>query len=161
MRIPEPSGNFGEDKSILGKTKKSGDKRIAKGVQKDAVNQNAFLRELDGAVEEQVKRSLDELIKDLDDQAKVVEKVRTFGELEKYKKMVKDFMQEVIKKIYTVKISDSSKLMQKRKKVYMMVEQIDAELAKMTNEVLVGQSSGITLLSTLDRIRGLLVDMYS
>lgn len=161
MRIPEPTGNYGEDKSVLGKTKKTGDKRIAKGVQKDVVNQNAFLKELDGAVEEQVKRSLDELIKDLDEQAKVVDKVRTFGELEKYKKMVKDFMQEVIKKIYAVKVSDSSKLMHKRKKVYMMVEQVDAELAKMTRDVLAGHSAGMSLLSALDRVRGLLVDMYS
>ena len=161
MRIHQPSGSFGDDRQQIGKTKKSQDKRSAKHVDREKVNESSFLKQLDSAAEDQIKKSLDELIEELSEQAKVLEKHRTFEELEKYKGLVKSFMDQAIKKIYNIKVSDSSKFMVKRKKVYIMVEQVDAELEKLTKQVLEKQAEGMDILATLDRIRGILVDMYS
>jgi uncharacterized protein YaaR (DUF327 family) len=161
MRIPEPTGQFGDAKGPVGKAKRSSDKGAARHVSRDSVNELNFLKELDNAAEEQVKRSLDELIEDLTDQAQVLEKRRTFEELDKYKKMVKVFMQTAIQKIYSVKVSDSSKLMSKRKKVYILVERVDAELEQLTKQILDRQAAGLDLLAVLERIKGILVDMYS
>jgi len=155
----EPDGRFGDGKPI-GKSKRS-DKNTARHVSRDSVNDLNFLKELDNAAEEQVKRSLDELINDLTEQAKVLEKHRTFEELDKYKKMVKEFMKQAVSKIYSVKVSDSSKLMIKRKKVYVLVEKVDTELERLTKQVLDKNSPSIDLLATLERIKGILVDMYS
>ncbi len=161
MKVPEPSGKFGEPKIQMGKAKKSGEKRAAKGVSKDSVYEVNFLKELDNATEEQIKKTLDELIEELDKQAKVLEKHRTFEELEKYKKMVRDFMEQAIKKIYNVKVSESSKIMVKRKKVFVLVERVNAELEELTKKVLLKQAETIELLASLEKIKGLLVDMYS
>ncbi len=161
MKVPEPSNKFGNTKIDLGKLKKSGEKRAAKGVSKDSVYEVNFLKELDTALEEQIKKSLDELIKELDEQAKILEKHRTFEELEKYKKMVRDFMDQAIKKIYSVKVSESSKIMIKRKKVFVLVERVNAELEDLTKKVLEKQTPTLDLLASLEKIKGLLVDMYS
>jgi uncharacterized protein YaaR (DUF327 family) len=158
MRVNEPDSRFG-DKQI-GKSKKS-DKNAARHVSRDSVNEMNFMKELDNAAEEQVKRSLDQLIENLAEQAKVLEKHRTFEELDKYKKMVKEFMKQAISKIYAVKVSDSSKLMAKRKKVYILVEKVDAELERLAIQVLDKNAPSIDMLATLERIKGILVDMYS
>jgi uncharacterized protein len=161
MRVFEPSGQFGDSKGRIGKMRKSSDKGIAGHVSRDSVNTASFLEELDNAAEEQLKKSLDELIGELAGQAEVLERRRTFEELEKYKKMVKNFMDKAVRMIFTVKVSDSSKIMIKRKKVYMLVEMVDAELEKLTKQVLEKQSAGLDLLATLEKIKGILIDMYS
>ena len=161
MRVNEPSGKFGDGKTRLGKLKKSSDKGIAGHVSRDSVNTASFMAELDGAAEDQIKKSLDELIGELSGQAKVLERHRTFEELDKYKQMVKNFMDKAVRMIYNVKVSDSSKIMIKRKKVYMLVELVDAELEKLTKQVIDKQSPGLDLLATLEKIKGILVDMYS
>ncbi len=160
MRVQQ-TGGFADDKARLEKTKKKAENKGVKGVFKDVVNESNFMKELDGAAEEQVKQSLDQLLEDLSEQAKVLANHRTFEELDKYKKLVRNFMDTAVKKIYAVKISDSSKLMVKRKKVYVIVEQVDAELEKLTVAMLSKQAESLDLLATLDRIRGMLVDMYS
>jgi len=160
MRIQQ-AGGFNDDKARLEKAKKKNEQRGVKGATKDTVNEMNFMKELDNAGEEQVKYTLDQLIEELSVQAKVLTNHRTFEELDKYKKLVKNFMDTAIKKIYSVKVSDSSKLMIKRKKVYVIVEMVDKELEKLTLEMLGKHSDTIDFLGTLDKIRGMLVDMYS
>jgi len=161
MKIYETSGQYEDNKLNLGKTKRSSAKRAPHEIGRDKVNSMNFMKELDDATEEQVKKSLDQLIEELSEQAKVLADHRTFEELNKYKGLVKSFMEQAIQKIYNVKVSDSSKLMIKRKKVYVMVEMVDAELEKLTQKILYQHADSIDILSALDKIRGLLVDMYS
>jgi len=161
MRIEQPGGMFGDPSGKMDKSKKAGEKGRAKHVSRDSVNASNFSKQLDNVAEEQLKKSLDELIEELGEQAKVLEKRRTFDELEKYKGLVKSFMETAIKKIYAIKVSDSSKLMTKRKKVYVIVEKVDAELEMLTRQILNRQAPSMDILATLDRIRGMLVDMYS
>ncbi len=161
MKIYEPSGQYGDNKLNIGKAKKSSSKRAPHEIARDKVNPMNFLKELDDATEEQVKKSLDQLIEELSQQAKILAEHRTFDELNKYKTLVKDFMKQAIQKIYSVKVSDSSKFMIKRKKVYIMVEMVDVELEKLTQKILNQHAETIEILSALDKIRGMLVDMYS
>ena len=162
MRIEQPFRSPGDDEKYrLSKGKKIDAKSGAQSVRKDMASDVNFLKELDGAVEEQVKMSLDQLVEEINQQAKNLANHRTFEELEKYKKMVKSFMDQAVRKIYTVKVSDSSKLMVKRKKVYIMVQQVDTELEKITLDLIQKQAEGLDLLAALEKINGLLVDMYS
>lgn len=162
MRIEQPFRSpKDDDKTRMSKGKKVGEKKGVQEVRRDTVNNANFLKELDGAVEEQVKMSLDQLVEEIDLQGKTLAKHRTFEELEKYKKMVKNFMTQAVKKIYEVKVSDSSKLMIKRKKVYIMVQQVDKELEKITLDLIKKQAESLDLLAALEKINGMLVDMYS
>ncbi|MCE5300342.1 MAG: YaaR family protein [Spirochaetia bacterium] len=161
MRITDPGHNYDNEKARFVKDKKIAEKRGVHGARRDMANDVNFMKELDGAVEEQLKRSLDELVDEIKEQAKTLTSHRTFDELEKYKKMVKSFMEQAVRKIYAVKVSDSSKLMSKRKKVYIIVEAVDKELEKITTQLLSGQSETLDFLASLERINGMLVDMYS
>jgi hypothetical protein len=42
-----------------------------------------------------------------------------------------------------------------------LVEKVDEELEKLTAQILNSQEETLDLLATIDRIRGILVDMYS
>jgi uncharacterized protein YaaR (DUF327 family) len=162
MRINEPFRPLGDDdKPRLNKNKRIAGRKESKSVGRDVVNNLNFMKELDNAAEEQLKMSLDQLVEEINGQAKQLAHHRTFEELDKYKKMVKSFMDQAIKKIYTIRISDSSKLMIKRKKVYIIVDMVDRELEKLTKMLLESQSDSLDILAALDRIRGMLVDMYS
>jgi|GEM_PF-148386 uncharacterized protein YaaR (DUF327 family) len=162
MRINDPFRPLGDDdKPRMNKNKRISVKRGAKSFSRDTVNDANFMKQLDNAAEEQVKLSLDQLVEEINSQAKNLAQHRTFGELDKYKKMVKSFMEQAIRKIYTVKVSDSSKIMIKRKKVYIIVDMVDKELEKLTKALLESQSDSLDILAALDRIRGMLVDMYT
>jgi uncharacterized protein YaaR (DUF327 family) len=162
MRINEPFRPLGDDdKPRLNKNRRIAGRKGARSVGRDMVNNLNFMKELDNAAEEQIKLSLDQLIEEINGQAKQLAHHRTFEELDKYKKMVKSFMDQAIRKIYTVKVSDSSKLMINRKKVYIIVDLVDKELEKLTKMMLESQADSLDILAALDRIRGMLVDMYS
>ena len=161
MKVNQPAGRYDDAKSLTGKSKKIGEKKASHEISRDKVNSMDFTKQMDTATEDQLKRSLDELIEELAEQAKVLLQHRTFEELNKYSKLVKSFMEDAIKKIYSVKISDSSKLMIKRKKVYVIVERVNEELELLTKKILSANSDAIEILSALDKIRGMLVDMYS
>jgi uncharacterized protein YaaR (DUF327 family) len=162
MRINDPFRPLGdEEKARMSKNRKIGQKTAPQGARRDMANSADFLKELDGAAEEQVKMSLDRLVEEIGEQAKHLIDHRTFEELDKYKKLVKNFMNEAIKKIYAVKVSDSSKMMIKRKKVYIVVEKVDKELEKLTIDLIMKQTDGLDLLAALEKISGMLVDMYS
>jgi uncharacterized protein YaaR (DUF327 family) len=70
-------------------------------------------------------------------------------------------MKKAVEKIYKVNFSDSSKIMIQRKKVFVLVEKVDVELEKLTAQLLTAHSDSMDLLAAIDRIRGMLVDMYS
>lgn len=162
MRVFDTAG-MPHEKNVggTGKNKKTDEKKGAKFISRDKVNEMTFMKQLTDATEEQVKKSLDQLIEELSEQAKVLVKKRTFTELDKYKSLVKNFMKKAVEKMYTVKFSDSSKVMARRKKVYVLVELVDAEMEKLTAQILNSQEESLDILATIDRIRGILVDMYS
>jgi uncharacterized protein YaaR (DUF327 family) len=47
-----------------------------------------------------------------------------------------------------------------KQKIYTVTKIIDERLLKLTEHLMKNQASNINLLSTLDEIRGLLVDLY-
>ncbi|HDT15556.1 MAG TPA: DUF327 family protein [Firmicutes bacterium] len=160
MRVFDASGSFDRNIGPAG-SKKASEKKSSKGVSRDKVNESNFTQQLHDAAEDQAKRSLDELLEELSRQAEVLAKRRTFTELDKYKALVKNFMKNVIEKIYSVSFSDSSKYMVKRKKVFVLVEKVDEELEKLTSQFLTSQAETMDLLAVIDRIKGMLVDMYT
>ncbi|MBN2754965.1 MAG: YaaR family protein [Candidatus Goldbacteria bacterium] len=162
MRVFDAAG-MPHDKNVggTGRNKKAEEKRGTKFIARDKVNEMNFMKQLTDATEDQVKKNLDQLIEELSEQAKVLVKRRTFTELDKYKSLVKNFMKKAVETMYTVKFSDSSKVMARRKKVYVLVEKVDEELEKLTAQILNSQEETLDLLATIDRIRGILVDMYS
>jgi uncharacterized protein YaaR (DUF327 family) len=162
MRVFDASGSsFEKNVGGPGKNKKVAEKKGSKEISRDRVNEASFMQQLNDATDDQLKKSLDKLLEELTEQAQVLAKKRTFTEMDKYKSLVKNFMKKAVEKIYKVNFSDSSKIMIQRKKVFVLVEKVDVELEKLTAQLLTAHSDSMDLLAAIDRIRGMLVDMYS
>ena len=88
---------------------------------------------------------------------KLAEKV-DIKELRAYKKLISDFMDEAVRN--TRKFSKQSFLDRRgRHKVYAVIKQINEELDDLTREVLAGQKDRLKILTKLDGIKGLILDI--
>lgn len=77
-----------------------------------------------------------------------------------YKNSVKNFMNFIIKHSYDMEQFESSRSIKKRKKFY-TIKVIDEKLEQLAAGVLYNQKAQIELLSRIDEINGLLVDLLT
>ena len=115
-----------------------------------------FLEELKEVHGEQVKAKLDELLDMIDDQGQRLAEHRTFKELVKYKKMVKNFINEAVEKMYQLEENYSPM----QGKVQTIVKSVDTSLEDLTEMIVDKQSAQLDILAQLDEVRGLLIDLY-
>ncbi len=126
-------------------------------LQKATGKKDTFLEEFKKIHGEQITSKLDDLLELIDEQGEKLSQHRTFEELVRYKKMVGNFVEEAINKMYQLKEDYSSV----KGKLYSLVETVDESLEELTEVVLSEQESQIEVLAKLDEIRGLLVDLYT
>lgn len=121
---------------------------------------SVFLEELDTVQTAHAKKVLDEILRDVDEVGKALIGVPTYPNLLQYKEKVKEFMEEVLERLYRPKERIGRSLLA-RQKVYTLIERIDQELDALTEDLLKSQTKQIDLASKVDGIRGMLVDLYS
>jgi uncharacterized protein YaaR (DUF327 family) len=138
---------------VKGKGKK------AKKTQQGSVNivQSRFYDELQFAQTENLHLEFDKLIDAITEQGKKFYRNPTQELLKIYKSMVKDFLEYVTEHMFGVEHYTGGKMKQK---IYTVAKIIDKKLQALTQLVLSQQMQNIELLSTLDEIRGLLIDLY-
>ena len=112
--------------------------------------------ELGSARTEQLHLEFEELVEEIARQGKRFAKNPTQELLILYKSMVKDFLQYVTKHMLQVEHRAGGKLKQK---LYSVTTVIDKKLEDLTAQVMSQQANNIQLLSTLDEIRGILIDL--
>ncbi|MGB9809704.1 MAG: YaaR family protein [Caldanaerobacter sp.] len=146
MRVNEvrPSKVISEVKNEVSKTYKVGRKF-----------NEAFEKELDKVYKER----LSEILSEIDEAADKLKENLNLKDLLRYKKLVKKFLQEATSNMLKYTKKEHVDL-RGRKKIYSLVEKVDEELEKLTEEFL-KESKKIELLKMIDDIRGLLVDIYS
>ena len=153
MRIEGPQGMFGD---ALPKDKV--DKR------KKAANTGglspppSFVEELKAAVTEESvdDANFDALIGDVDTSGRELMAKQDEENLKKYKNAVKRFLTAAVKKAYRVKVVEGRG---PNPKLYVHIEKIEAKLADLTREVLASQKNPLRLLSSIEELRGLLLDL--
>ncbi len=129
----------------------------SKDSSKIKVKKDTFLEELKRIHGQQTTSKLDELLELIDEQGEKLSKHRTFDELVRYKKMIGNFIEEAVNKMYHLN-EDYSAV---KGKLYSLVETVDESLEDLTEIVLSEQESQIEILDKLDEIRGLLIDLYT
>jgi len=144
----------GKDKKKITVKKKSG-KHVQ---QKVDVVQSRFYDELKIAETENVHIGFENLVEEINKQGKKFAQNPTYEELKIYKSMVVEFMKHVTDHMLTVEHRTGGSPM--RQKIYTVTKLIDKKLDALTKLVLTQQAQNITLLATLDEIRGLLIDLY-
>ncbi|MEW6202217.1 MAG: YaaR family protein [bacterium] len=107
-----------------------------------------------------IRGELDSLIRQIDEQAQLIEKSLTFETLETYRTLVQKFVHIAIHELYEVeeKLSVSKT---GKQKALVIVKKINTALEELTSEFLGRQVNLINFMGRIDQIRGLLIDLYS
>lgn len=91
--------------------------------------------------------------------SKLVES-RTVENLRKYKKVVKEFLSDVVNN--GLQIKDQNGFSQNGSaRTYKLVKEVDQKLVDVTNAVLDKEKTGIDLLGMVGEIRGMLINLYT
>ncbi|OKL36355.1 YaaR family protein [Domibacillus mangrovi] len=110
--------------------------------------QNAALEKMNG------------MMKDIETQGEKLAEHRTIDDLRKYKKMVKEFMEEAVNS--GLQLEEQRGFNRRgRTKVYKIVKEVDSRLTQLANDVINKEKSQLDILSKVGEIRGLLINIYT
>jgi len=144
----------GRDKKSISIKKKKEKKPAAPAIN---LLQGRFFDELKFAETEELHLEFDRLVDEITKQGKKFSKNPTIALLKTYKSMIKEFLQYATDNMFRVEHYTGGRLKQK---IYTVTKIIDKKLSALTKLILSQQEHNINLLSTLDEIRGLLIDLY-
>lgn len=105
------------------------------------------------------REEMEKLLEKIDEQGARLSKTPTFDELRSYRELVKNFVNEAVSRMYSIR-SRSGWDRFGRQKVYTTVRKIDDELEKMAEKIRIGQADSLSIVAGQDAIRGMLVDLY-
>ena len=103
---------------------------------------------------------LEELMKGITLQGERLARYRSFKDLAKYKRLVKDFIKEAVNYGLDLKHSHSFNFQGNSRKLT-LVEEIDEKLVALTELVLEQEKRSLGLLDLIGEIKGLLINLYS
>ncbi len=110
--------------------------------------------------DEQAYAKLDKLMRDIDDQGKVLSESRTVDDLRKYKALVKEFMEDAVK--LGLSLEERRGFNRRgRTKIYKIVKEVDRKLLDLTDSVLKKEKKGLDILDMVGEIKGLIVNIYA
>ena len=99
-------------------------------------------------------------VAEIETQGKKLADTHSVENLRKYKKMVKDFMEDAIKN--GLELTEHRGFNQRGStKVYKLVKEVDKKLIDLTNEVLDKEKKGLGILDLVGEIKGMLINLYT
>jgi uncharacterized protein len=99
-------------------------------------------------------------MREIEDQGKKLVDTRSVENLKKYKKLVKDFMEDAVKN--GLELKEHRGFSQRgSSKIYKLVKEVDSKLIDLTNTVLDKEKTGIDLLGLVGEIQGMLINIYT
>lgn len=107
-----------------------------------------------------VMAKLQKLMGDIDDQGAVLAESQTVDDLRKYKKLVREFLDESVKNALALEERRGFNR-RGRTKIYKIVTEVDKKLLELTDAVLQKQEKGLRILDLVGEIKGLLINVYA
>ncbi|MFC7061743.1 YaaR family protein [Halobacillus seohaensis] len=121
-------------------------------------------KSFDSLVQSQTKQlqevQLNQLMKSISTQGERVARFRSFRDLAKYKRLIKDFLEEAVQFGLNVKQSHSFD-MDGRSRKLTIIESVDERLAELTDAIMDQEKKSIDLLGIIGEIKGLLINLYT
>jgi len=109
--------------------------------------------------QERRKKSEEQLNKMIDDIKKRGSKLittKTYVDVIMYKKMIKEYLESILKFMYETKKDISFWQTQ----YFITVDTVDNKLEELTKSLLLDEKDNINIASTIDEIQGMIVDIY-
>jgi uncharacterized protein YaaR (DUF327 family) len=100
------------------------------------------------------------MMKEIETQGEKLAEHRTIDDLRKYKKMVKEFMEEAVNN--GLQLEEQRGFNRRgRTKVYKIVKEVDSRLTQLANDVINKEKSHLDILGKVGEIQGLLINIYT
>ena len=110
--------------------------------------------------EEVLYAKMTKMMQDIEDQGKILSTSQTVEDLKKYKKLVKEFLDDAVNN--GLKLEEQRGFNRRgRTKVYKIVKEVDSKLIDLTNVVLDKEKNGLKILNMVGEIQGLIINMYT
>ena len=134
----------------------------AKGASKPSqVTESTSFTEIMGQKRDaaQIERFNQRLV-DIENQGKKLAEHRTVEDLNKFKKLVKDLMDDAVK--FGLKLEEKQGFTRRGKsKIYKIIKEVDKKLLDITDATLDKQKSNLDILAMVGEIKGLIVNIYT
>ncbi len=124
-----------------------------------AGGQQSFEQSFSASGREQYEQTIAELAKKIDEQGAQLAKKINIGELDRYRALVSDLLSEVVSHAYAFN-KENTFDPRGRRKVYATIQKINEKLEEMAGDILHGNQDALRILSMIDDIRGLIVDIF-
>lgn len=109
--------------------------------------------------QQDIETRLNKLMSDIERQGENLSKTMDIRELKNYKKLITEFMDEVVN--HSLKFSKHSHFDRRgRHKVYALVRRVNAKVEELSREFLKEEKDNIKILESIGSIKGMLLDMY-
>lgn len=112
----------------------------------------SFNQARDRKSEEQLKK----IIEDIQKKGNRLVISKTYGDVLAYKKLIKEYLESILKFMYDTKKDISFWQTQ----YFITVETIDEKLEELTESLIKGEMDNLNIASSIDEIQGLIVDIY-
>jgi len=117
-----------------------------------------FVNEFDKAASENKRQNLLEITKEIFEQGNKVAERCDISELGKYKSLISEFFNELMDDSY--QLSSGNESLFSRKKLYTNIKKINTDVEKIAAELLKTQKNQVEILSCVEDIRGLIMDVF-
>lgn len=105
------------------------------------------------------REQLEQLLEDITEQGKKVVRYRSFRDLARFKRMIKQFIEEAVYKGMSVKETHNFNMTNFSHQL-ITVEKIDEKLIQLTEDILDQEKKAVDLLAIIGEIEGLLINLY-
>ncbi|WP_226038391.1 YaaR family protein [Aquibacillus saliphilus] len=131
---------------------------------KNPLSQSKGTKSFDAVVESQTQKlkqqELQKLMTQLTNQGERLTKFRSFKDLAKYKRLVKDYVQETVQYGMNLKHSHSWSMDGDSRRLT-IVKEIDKKLVELTDELMDTEKRSLGILEIIGEIKGLLINLYT
>lgn len=141
---------------ISGLESKDNKNNIAGNVKVNRNKVDNLNSEIDNKFSDKSKKDLKELLDSIKKKGNKVVVTKEYSDVVEYKKLVKQYLNKVLDDIYSLnKFSDAF-----NSRYYLTVDTIDQKLKDLTNQVIGSEKDNLSIVTTIDEIQGLILDVY-
>ncbi|MFD1849282.1 YaaR family protein [Oceanobacillus bengalensis] len=134
-------------------------KTDSKFTRQPVTDANTFHSTLHSQTVQLKQQEIEKLMKNITMQGDKLARSRTFRDLAKFKRMIKDFLQETVSSGYKIEKDHSFGFGGNRQ--LSLVKEIDEKLLSLTEEIMGQEQKTVNILGLIGEIKGLLVNIYT
>lgn len=123
---------------------------------KVVTDKKGFSQSFNQAQDRKSEAQLKKMIEDINKRGNRLVITKTYGDVIAYKKMIKEYLQSILKFMYDTKKDVSFWQTQ----YFITIDTIDEKLQELTDTLLSDEKENFNVAASIDEIQGLIVDIY-